>query len=228
MFRMSADEIVDASVRGCRARYINHCCDPNCFAVITLPDDLPAGGAKAVAAINGRARLGGAADGDGDARPPETAAATAAAAPGAAALKREDRAARMQRRAAMTGTGGGEQGEDAAPAGADADGAAAGQERDVAGDAELDASDAAGSEVPGGAGDAEEDASVPRLADAGEPLQPPGAAGQRTSGRRVFVYALRRILKGEELTYDYQFPADEAAVPCKCGAANCRGTLNKQ
>jgi SET domain-containing protein len=44
----------------------------------------------------------------------------------------------------------------------------------------------------------------------------------------VFVYAARRIAKGEELTYDYQFPADEAAVPCKCGTANCRGTLNKQ
>src|SRR5207237_6620784 len=26
-----------ATVRRCRARYVNHSCDPNCYAVVTLP-----------------------------------------------------------------------------------------------------------------------------------------------------------------------------------------------
>ena len=43
---------------------------------------------------------------------------------------------------------------------------------------------------------------------------------------RVFIYALRRIERGEELTYDYSFSADEKLVPCRCGAAACRGSLN--
>ena len=45
---------------------------------------------------------------------------------------------------------------------------------------------------------------------------------------RVFLYAARRIAAGEELTYDYSFSLEEGAppVPCLCGAAGCRGTLN--
>ena len=46
------------------------------------------------------------------------------------------------------------------------------------------------------------------------------------SGRRVLVYALRRILPGEELLYDYSFSPEEAPVACKCKSANCRGTIN--
>jgi SET domain-containing protein len=36
----------------------------------------------------------------------------------------------------------------------------------------------------------------------------------------------RRIRKGDELTVDYHFEKDIEDIPCKCGAANCRGTIN--
>ena len=49
---------------------------------------------------------------------------------------------------------------------------------------------------------------------------------------RVFIYALRDIQSGEELSYDYALQVDEPRTkeveqesPCHCGAANCRGTL---
>ena len=42
---------------------------------------------------------------------------------------------------------------------------------------------------------------------------------------RVVLSALRDILPGEELTYDYRFSGDETLV-CKCGSAKCRGTVN--
>ena len=35
------------------------------------------------------------------------------------------------------------------------------------------------------------------------------------------VETLRPVAPGEELTIDYAWPAD-SAIPCKCGAANCR------
>ena len=89
MFRTGADEVIDATVHGCRARYINHSCDPNCFAVVTLPE-----------------------------------------------------------------------------------------------------------------------------------------LYQHGKGRRVFVYSKRRILIGEELTYDYCFSTDEGLVRCLCGMSACRGHLN--
>ena len=38
------------------------------------------------------------------------------------------------------------------------------------------------------------------------------------------VIALRPIAIGEELSYDYAFPAN-LAEPCRCGAANCRGLI---
>jgi uncharacterized protein len=34
------------------------------------------------------------------------------------------------------------------------------------------------------------------------------------------------IRKGEELTVDYHFDKDVEDVPCKCGSALCRGTIN--
>jgi histone-lysine N-methyltransferase SETD1 len=40
------------------------------------------------------------------------------------------------------------------------------------------------------------------------------------------MYAARNIAPGEELTYDYQFNADEKPVCCRCGTTACRGTLN--
>jgi len=42
----------------------------------------------------------------------------------------------------------------------------------------------------------------------------------------ILYFSKRRIKKGEELTVDYHFGADEELVPCKCGAKNCRGTIN--
>ncbi|KAJ3018190.1 Histone-lysine N-methyltransferase setd1a [Thoreauomyces humboldtii] len=44
--------------------------------------------------------------------------------------------------------------------------------------------------------------------------------------RRIVIYANRDIQAGEEITYDYQFPLEEEKIPCLCGAAACRGTLN--
>lgn len=50
--------------------------------------------------------------------------------------------------------------------------------------------------------------------------------------RRVFIYALRNIEPGEELAYDYQIQREDGDPPnieeifgCRCGAANCRGTM---
>jgi len=43
---------------------------------------------------------------------------------------------------------------------------------------------------------------------------------------RIRYYSLRAIAKGEELTIDYRFPTYMDRVPCGCGAASCRGTIN--
>lgn len=41
------------------------------------------------------------------------------------------------------------------------------------------------------------------------------------------LYMTRKaIRKGEELTVDYHFAKDVERIPCKCGAHNCRGTIN--
>jgi hypothetical protein len=41
---------------------------------------------------------------------------------------------------------------------------------------------------------------------------------------RIWLKALRAIAAGEELTIDYGWPA-ERAIPCMCGAAQCRGWI---
>jgi len=50
--------------------------------------------------------------------------------------------------------------------------------------------------------------------------------------KRVFIEAIRTIEQGEELGYDYQLtwestddPAELQLYECRCGAANCRGTM---
>ncbi len=42
---------------------------------------------------------------------------------------------------------------------------------------------------------------------------------------RVEFYALRAIRKGEELSCDYGETHHEGTLPCRCGAANCRGYI---
>ena len=43
---------------------------------------------------------------------------------------------------------------------------------------------------------------------------------------RVFFVSLREITTGEELLLDYRVGGDAPAMPCRCGAASCRGFLN--
>ena len=53
-----------------------------------------------------------------------------------------------------------------------------------------------------------------------------------TGEQRVGIFALRDIPEGEEVTYDYHFQhfdihnKTSASFQCRCGAANCRGTLD--
>ena len=53
-----------------------------------------------------------------------------------------------------------------------------------------------------------------------------------TEEKRVGIFALRNIADGEQITYDYHFQhfdihnKSAASFKCKCGAANCRGTLD--
>jgi len=42
----------------------------------------------------------------------------------------------------------------------------------------------------------------------------------------ILYMAARAIKAGEELTIDYHFDHDVDLVPCACGAAGCRGTIN--
>uniref|UniRef100_A0AAV2IYU3 [histone H3]-lysine(4) N-methyltransferase n=1 Tax=Knipowitschia caucasica TaxID=637954 RepID=A0AAV2IYU3_KNICA len=46
--------------------------------------------------------------------------------------------------------------------------------------------------------------------------------------KHIVIFALRRIYCGEELTYDYKFPIEDASskLPCNCGAKKCRSFLN--
>ncbi|HEY2805944.1 MAG TPA: SET domain-containing protein-lysine N-methyltransferase [Gemmatimonadales bacterium] len=50
--------------------------------------------------------------------------------------------------------------------------------------------------------------------------------------REIWIVALRKIEKGEELTYDYGYVMDGESIeealrkyPCTCGAPKCRGTI---
>ena len=47
------------------------------------------------------------------------------------------------------------------------------------------------------------------------------------TGLKIWIYAIRDIKKGEELTYDYGFGFDEGYkdFPCRCGSKNCVGYI---
>ena len=54
----------------------------------------------------------------------------------------------------------------------------------------------------------------------------------REEDGRIFIHALRDIVRGEELNYDYGLvldarytPAVKRAYECRCGTAGCRGTM---
>jgi SET domain-containing protein len=39
MFRLDDDHVIDATITGGLARYVNHCCNPNCIAeIVTLSE----------------------------------------------------------------------------------------------------------------------------------------------------------------------------------------------
>ncbi len=45
-------------------------------------------------------------------------------------------------------------------------------------------------------------------------------------GRKIFIYSLREIAEGEELTFDYGFDVDcYEDHPCLCGSAGCVGYI---
>jgi uncharacterized protein len=48
--------------------------------------------------------------------------------------------------------------------------------------------------------------------------------GEPSPRRRLFLFALRDIRPGEELTIDYNWSA-AAAIPCRCHSPNCRGWI---
>lgn len=50
------------------------------------------------------------------------------------------------------------------------------------------------------------------------------------SGNKVWIYAMRNIKEGDELSYDYGFSFDEdyKQYPCKCGSAKCVGYIVRQ
>lgn len=42
----------------------------------------------------------------------------------------------------------------------------------------------------------------------------------------IVIFATRLIRPGEEVMYDYKFPVEDVKLPCYCGAAKCKGTMN--
>ena len=50
------------------------------------------------------------------------------------------------------------------------------------------------------------------------------------TGLKVWVYAIRNIKKGEELSYDYGFGFDKdfKDFPCKCGSKKCVGYIIRE
>ncbi|GMH16333.1 hypothetical protein Nepgr_018174 [Nepenthes gracilis] len=44
--------------------------------------------------------------------------------------------------------------------------------------------------------------------------------------KKIFIYAKRNIVAGEEITYNYKFPLEDKKIPCNCGSKRCRGSMN--
>jgi len=46
--------------------------------------------------------------------------------------------------------------------------------------------------------------------------------------KHIVIFALRKIYRGEELTYDYKFPIEDEKhkIACNCGARLCRKYMN--
>ena len=49
-------------------------------------------------------------------------------------------------------------------------------------------------------------------------------------GLKVWIFAMRNIKKGEELSYDYGFSFDQdyKNYPCNCGSKNCAGYIIRE
>lgn len=43
---------------------------------------------------------------------------------------------------------------------------------------------------------------------------------------RILILALRKIVSGEELTYDYKFDKEDSKIPCACASRKCKKYLN--
>ena len=50
--------------------------------------------------------------------------------------------------------------------------------------------------------------------------------GEEGPEKKIVVFALRDIVAGEEITYDYKFPVEDGSLRCTCGAPNCIGRMN--
>ena len=50
------------------------------------------------------------------------------------------------------------------------------------------------------------------------------------TGLKIWVYAMKNIKKGDELSYDYGFSFDEdyKQFPCRCGSNNCVGFIIRE
>lgn len=55
----------------------------------------------------------------------------------------------------------------------------------------------------------------------------PNLRARKIAGR-IFYFSRRRIRTGEELTVDYRYDRRARRVRCRCGARNCRGTINQK
>lgn len=53
----------------------------------------------------------------------------------------------------------------------------------------------------------------------------PNAESHNEDGRHIWIVAMRPIRKGEEITYDYNFPMTDPPPPCRCGSPKCRGYM---